>query len=120
MFIRTNLLGVTAVAVQRVRPAAAAHTASSPKLTQSDFWLFLMFSSKILSLRMLQLFGCQPEQCCSDRSREILFSSGEISFIEREAEGVGRKANTWGVHVLRSPNFFFSGMEADRNVKVVG
>ena len=28
---------------------------------------------------------------------------------------------TWGVHVLRSPNFFFSrGMEADRNVKVVG
>ena len=26
---------------------------------------------------------------------------------------------TWGVHVLRSPNFF-SGMEADRNVKVVG
>ena len=25
----------------------------------------------------------------------------------------------WGVHVLRSPNFF-SGMEADRNVKVVG
>ena len=27
---------------------------------------------------------------------------------------------TWGVHVLRSPNFFFSGMEADRNVEVVG
>ena len=27
---------------------------------------------------------------------------------------------TWGVQVLRSPNFFFSGMEADRNVKVVG
>ena len=26
---------------------------------------------------------------------------------------------TWGVHVLRSPNFF-SGMEADRNVEVVG
>ena len=26
---------------------------------------------------------------------------------------------TWGVHGLRSPNFF-SGMEADRNVKVVG
>ena len=26
---------------------------------------------------------------------------------------------TWGVHVLRYPNFF-SGMEADRNVKVVG
>ena len=28
--------------------------------------------------------------------------------------------NTRSVHVLRSPNFFFSGMEADRNVKVVG
>ena len=28
--------------------------------------------------------------------------------------------SAWGVHVLRSPNFFFSGMEADRNVKVVG
>ena len=28
--------------------------------------------------------------------------------------------NTWGVQVLRYPNFFFSGMEADRNVKVVG
>ena len=27
---------------------------------------------------------------------------------------------TWGVQVLRYPNFFFSGMEADRNVKVVG
>ena len=27
--------------------------------------------------------------------------------------------NMWGVHVLRYPNFF-SGMEADRNVKVVG
>ena len=26
---------------------------------------------------------------------------------------------TWGVQVLRYPNFF-SGMEADRNVKVVG
>ena len=26
---------------------------------------------------------------------------------------------TWGVQVLRSPKFF-SGMEADRNVKVVG
>ena len=27
---------------------------------------------------------------------------------------------TWGVQVLRSPNFFSQGMEADRNVKVVG
>ena len=27
--------------------------------------------------------------------------------------------NTWGVHVLRSPNFFSQGMEADGNVKVV-
>ena len=27
---------------------------------------------------------------------------------------------TWGVQVLRSPNFFPRGMEADRNVKVVG
>ena len=27
--------------------------------------------------------------------------------------------NTWGVQVVRYPNFF-SGMEADRNVKVVG
>ena len=27
---------------------------------------------------------------------------------------------TWGVHVLRSPKFFSRGMEADRNVKVVG
>ena len=27
--------------------------------------------------------------------------------------------STWGVQVLRYPNFF-SGMEADRNVKVVG
>ena len=27
---------------------------------------------------------------------------------------------TRGVHVLRSPNFFSRGMEADRNVKVVG
>ena len=27
---------------------------------------------------------------------------------------------TWGVQVLRYSNFFFSGMEADRNVKVVG
>ena len=27
--------------------------------------------------------------------------------------------STWGVQVLMSPNFFF-GMEADRNVKVVG
>ena len=27
---------------------------------------------------------------------------------------------TWGVQVLRSPNFFLGGMEADRNVKVVG
>ena len=28
--------------------------------------------------------------------------------------------HTWGVQVLRSPNFFSRGMEADRNVKVVG
>ena len=28
-------------------------------------------------------------------------------------------SNTWGVQVVRYPNFF-SGMEADRNVKVVG
>ena len=28
--------------------------------------------------------------------------------------------NTWGVQVVRYPNFFFSGMEADRNVIVVG
>ena len=27
---------------------------------------------------------------------------------------------TWCVQVLRYSNFFFSGMEADRNVKVVG
>jgi len=27
---------------------------------------------------------------------------------------------TWCIQVLRSPNFFFLGMEADRNVKVVG
>ena len=27
---------------------------------------------------------------------------------------------TWAVQVLRYPNFFFSGMEADRNLKVVG
>ena len=25
----------------------------------------------------------------------------------------------WGIHIVRSPNFFL-GMEADRNVKVVG
>ena len=31
---------------------------------------------------------------------------------------VGHKI-TWGVQVVRYPNFF-SGMEADRNVKVVG
>ena len=29
-------------------------------------------------------------------------------------------ACTWCIQVVRSPNFFFSGMEADRNVKVVG
>ena len=28
--------------------------------------------------------------------------------------------NTWGVQVLRSPNFFSRAMEADRNVNVVG
>ena len=28
--------------------------------------------------------------------------------------------STWGVQVLRYPNFFPRGMEADRNVKVVG
>ena len=27
---------------------------------------------------------------------------------------------TWGVQVVRYPNFFSRGMEADRNVKVVG
>ena len=27
---------------------------------------------------------------------------------------------TWGVQVVRSPIFFSRGMEADRNVKVVG
>ena len=27
---------------------------------------------------------------------------------------------TWGVHLLRSPNFFSRGMEAVRSVKVVG
>ena len=27
---------------------------------------------------------------------------------------------TWGFQVLRYPNFFPSGMEADRNVKVIG
>jgi len=27
---------------------------------------------------------------------------------------------TWCIEVLRSANFFFSGMEAGRNVKVVG
>ena len=26
----------------------------------------------------------------------------------------------WGVQVVRYPNFFSRGMEADRNVKVVG
>ena len=30
-----------------------------------------------------------------------------------------RTKDTWGVQVVRYPNFF-SGMEADRNVKVVG
>ena len=28
--------------------------------------------------------------------------------------------STWGVQVVRYPNFFSRGMEADRNVKVVG
>ena len=32
----------------------------------------------------------------------------------------GLYPSTWGVQVLRYPNFFFSGMEADRNVKVIG
>ena len=30
-----------------------------------------------------------------------------------------KSTTTWGVQVVRYPNFF-SGMEADRNVKVVG
>ena len=30
------------------------------------------------------------------------------------------KISTWGVQIVRSPNFFSRGMEADRNVKVVG
>ena len=38
-------------------------------------------------------------------------SSGQL----QETDGF-----TWGVQVLRYPNFFSSGMEADRNVKVVG
>ena len=32
--------------------------------------------------------------------------------------GVG--GSMWGIQVLRSPNFFSRGMEADRNMKVVG
>ena len=31
-----------------------------------------------------------------------------------------RHCCTWGVQVVRYPNFFFSGLEADRNVKVIG
>ena len=33
---------------------------------------------------------------------------------------ISDSGTTWGVQVLRYPNFFFSGMEAHRNVKVVG
>ena len=36
------------------------------------------------------------------------------------AEKLPCSPNTWGVQVLRYPNFFSRGMEADRNVKVVG
>ena len=32
----------------------------------------------------------------------------------------GLEVCTWGVQVIRYPNFFSRGMEADRNVKVVG
>ena len=38
----------------------------------------------------------------------MLFPSGNVA------------ESTWGVQVVRYPNFFFSGMEADGNVKVVG
>ena len=38
----------------------------------------------------------------------------------RVVSSSGFTEHTWGVHVLRSPNFFRRGMEADRNVKVVG
>ena len=40
-------------------------------------------------------------------------------FIETGIENSVPVLLTWGVQVVRYPNFF-SGMEADRNVKVVG
>ena len=33
---------------------------------------------------------------------------------------IERRSITWGVQVVRYPNFFSRGMEADRKVKVVG
>ena len=40
--------------------------------------------------------------------------------FQEKPESKERAVPTWGVQVVRYPNFFFSGMEAGRNVKVVG
>ena len=55
---------------------------------------------------------------CGGKAIRITYSECvSVSLVIQHANCMRR---TWGVQVLRSPNFFFSGMEADRNVKVVG
>ena len=43
-----------------------------------------------------------------------------LLFCKENRSPQSRILSTWCVQVVRYPNFFFSGMEADRNVKVVG
>ena len=48
----------------------------------------------------------------SFRLHQLSYSGGWISVLSIHF--------TWGVQVVRYPNFFSRGMEANRNVKVVG
>ena len=53
-----------------------------------------------------------------DRYKQVTFKAPKIRENKCTID-IRLRSCTWGVEVVRYPNFF-SGMEADRNVKVVG
>ena len=62
--------------------------------------------------------GCIVARIENFRSKECWIERPHNSVFWPDT--LGASHTTWGVHFLRSPNFFPLGMEADRNVKVVG
>ena len=95
--------------------------------TLAILMLSLLYASWVTSLRRQEMWHTCNSGSFVTASLFFFLNLREI-FLKlfkstRYVQNFGTEAEgniTLGVQVLRYPNFFFSGMEADRNVKVVG